>query len=81
MQKLDAKAAGLAVGIVWSALVFLSAIMAMFGWAVDFVNVMGSVYIGYQATFFGAIVGAIWAFADGFLGGIIMVWLYNKFVK
>jgi len=81
MQKIDVKAAGLAIGIVWSALIFLSAFMAMFGWAVSLVDVMGTLYLGYQATFLGAIIGAIWAFVDGFFGGVIMAWLYNKFAK
>ena len=81
MQKLDARAMALAVGILWSALIFLSAFMAMFGWAVGLVDVMGGLYIGYQATFIGAIIGAIWAFIDGYVGGLIVVWLYNKFAK
>jgi hypothetical protein len=81
MQKLDARAMALAVGILWSALIFLSAFMAMFGWAVGLVDVMGGLYIGYQATFIGAIIGAVWAFIDGYVGGLIVVWLYNKFAK
>jgi len=81
MQKLDARAMALAVGILWSSLTFFSALMAMFGWAVDLVDVMGSLYIGYQATFVGAIIGAIWAFIDGYVGSLIVVWLYNKFTK
>lgn len=81
MQKLDAKAMALSIGIVWSALIFLSAFMAMLGWAVDMVDVLGSLYIGYQATFAGAIIGALWAFIDGYVGGLIVVWLYNKFAK
>jgi hypothetical protein len=50
----------------------------MFGWAVGSVDVIG---IGYQATFVGAIIGAIWAFVDGYVGSLIVVWLYSKFTK
>ena len=81
MKKIDAKALGLSLGIIWSALIFFSAFMAMFGWADKIVDVFGSLYIGYAPTFIGAIIGAIWAFVDAFVGGLLIAWLYNKFVK
>jgi len=31
-----------------------------------------------SATFFGAIIGAIWGFIDGLLGGVVIAWVYNK---
>lgn len=45
------------------------------------VEVMRSVYLGYSASFGGAIVGAIWGFVDGFIAGVLTAWVYNKFAK
>ncbi len=81
MTNINAKALGLSLGIVWSALIFLSAIVAMFGWADEIVRVFGSLYIGYAPTVIGAIIGAVWAFVDAFIGGVLIAWLYNKFAK
>lgn len=72
---------GLAFGIVWSLGMFLLGLgAAFFAWGVPMVDVLSSVYIGYGPTIVGSLIGAAWGFADGFIGGAIMAWLYNKFV-
>ncbi|NQU18563.1 bacteriophage holin [bacterium] len=82
MAKLNVKAFGLAVGIVWGVGMFVLGIIAMaFGWGDRFIEILSSLYIGYKATFLGSIVGAIWGFIDAGIGGIIVAWLYNKFAK
>ena len=82
MAKLNVKAFGLAVGIVWSVGMFVLGIIAMaFGWGGKFVEILSSLYIGYKATFLGSIIGAVWGFIDAGIGGIIVAWLYNKFAK
>ncbi|MBL7198475.1 MAG: bacteriophage holin [Candidatus Omnitrophica bacterium] len=82
MAKLNVKAFGLAVGIVWGVGMFVLGIIAMaFGWGDRFVEILSSLYIGYKATFLGSIVGAVWGFIDAGIGGIIVAWLYNKFAK
>lgn len=68
---------GIAVGVLWAAYVFFAGIFAMFDWGVALVNVLGSFYIGYNASILGAIVGAVWAFIDGLVGGAVVAWLYN----
>ena len=73
---------GLAIGITWAFGVFLLGVgAAFFNWGVPVVAVLSSVYIGYSPTFVGSIAGAVWAFADGFIGGVIIGWLYNKIVS
>lgn len=42
---------------------------------------IGIVYIGYSVSAFGGFVGGIWGFLDGFIGGAIFAWLYNRFVR
>lgn len=77
---LNVRALAFAAAIVWSAGVFLAGIFATFGWGVAAVQAIGSFYIGYGPTLLGAVIGAIWAFIDGFVGGAVIAWLYNRFL-
>lgn len=79
MAKLDPKAAGLAVGIPWSLGVLAVGLASTKGYGKKFVDVLGSVYPGYDSTPGGACVGSVWAFFDGLGGGIIYALLYNAF--
>jgi hypothetical protein len=82
MQKISIKALGLSFGIVWSFLIFFSAILAMWcGRGTHFVSIFADFYYGYNVTFIGSIIGAIWGFIDGFVCGILIAWLYNKFAR
>lgn len=69
---------GIAIGVVWAIYVFCVGITAIFGWGAALVDVLGSLYIGYGASFLGAVVGAIWAFVDGLIAGVIIAWVYNQ---
>lgn len=80
-QKFHIKAFTLGLGITWSATVLLAGWTAIFGWGGAFVRVMASIYIGYEPSFFGAIIGAIWGFFDGAIGGLIFSLLYNFFLR
>ena len=73
---------GLAAGILWGLGVLITGIIttAHGSWGVDFVNAMGSVYIGYDNTYLGSVIGGLWGFVDGFIGGIVFAWLYNLLV-
>ena len=81
MNKCQPLALGVAIGVLWSASVFLAAIFAMFGWGVAFVNVLASFYLGYGASIIGAIIGAVWAAIDGFVAGAVIAWIYNMVAK
>jgi membrane associated rhomboid family serine protease len=39
---------------------------------------LSSLYIGYGPTFVGAIAGAVWAFVDGLIAGVLIAWFYNR---
>ena len=78
---MNVKALTLSLGIVWGVAIFLTGIIAMFGWGTYMVDVFSSLYIGYKASFFGAIIGMIWAFVDGALFGFFISYLYNFFAK
>lgn len=78
---LNAKAMGLALGILWAAGVLVATLVAMSnGYGAEFIESLGKVYLGLDLTLGGAIVGAIWGFVDAFIGGYVLAWLYNKFI-
>ena len=80
MQKLNIKAAGLALGILWGASIFLLGIFSMFDYGRILVDLIAEYYIGYGASFLGSIIGGVWGFIDAFVGGVVLAWLYNKLV-
>jgi hypothetical protein len=72
---------GLAVGLTSAIGVFVLGIMAAaFGWGVPLAAMLSSVYIGFGPTFVGSIAGAVWAFVDGLVAGVLIAWLYNRFL-
>ncbi len=72
---------GLALGITSAIMVFLLGVMAsLFGWGVPVAQVLASLYIGFGPTFVGAIAGAVWAFVDGFIFGVLIAGFYNRFL-
>jgi hypothetical protein len=81
MNKLQPVALGVAAGILWAIYVFFIGITAMFGWGNALVAALASLYIGYGPSFVGAVIGAIWAFIDGLVAGVIVAWLYNMMAK
>lgn len=80
-MKLDALKFGLACGIVWSVGVLLLPLMGLIGgYGSALVKAIGSLYIGYEPTVGGAVLGAIWAFFDVGIFALIIALIYNKLV-
>lgn len=77
--KLDVINLGVAFGCTWTiGILLLGWIGWLSGWGVAMIEVLGSVYLGYDPTFWGTVIGGIWAFVDGFIGGIILAAIYNS---
>jgi len=81
-MKLDVRAFALACGLIWGlGLFFLTWWIIAFegqadpGAAPPFI---GLVYRGYELTTVGSLIGLVWAFFDGLIGGAILAWLYNR---
>ena len=73
---------GLALGTTVGAYTFLVGILAMAtGWGTELVAVLSTWYVGYNGTLVGSIAGGIWAFLDGFVGGVFISWIYNFFQR
>ena len=72
---------GLAIGITWGFFVLILGIMAtFFGWGAPLALILSSVYVGFTPTVAGTFAGAVWGFAEGFIAGIMIAWLYNRFL-
>ena len=82
MTRLDPKACGLALGTLWAAGLIIIALFSMFhgSYGNTIIGILSSVYLGYDNTIPGAIIGGIWGFVDGGVGGWLFAWLYNKFL-
>lgn len=80
-MKLNKTAFGIACGIVWAAIVFFIGLSGAFGLGESLVRFIGEFYIGFNDTFFGSLIGMIWAFVEGFVGGFVLAWIYNAFLK
>ncbi|MFQ5883245.1 MAG: bacteriophage holin [Candidatus Methylomirabilales bacterium] len=79
MQPLSIKGLGLALGLTWGASIFLLGLAGAAGWGRALVEVLGSAYLGFHPSLGGSLIGGLWGFVDGTLGGIIIAWLYNRF--
>jgi len=78
----DTKALALTLGGTWGGGVFLLGLMAAFlEWGTPMVELLGSVYLGYGPTPVGSLIGLVWAFIDGAIGGFILAWVYNYFSR
>ncbi len=74
-------ALGVAIGVLWAFYVVGLGIIAMFGWGTALVATLASLYIGYGASIVGVLIGAVWAFVDGFIAGVVIAWVYNAVAK
>ena len=77
-MKLEIKAFGLVCGLVWGVGLFLLTwwIIAFEGATGD-VTFIGRMYRGYSISPAGSVIGMVWGFFDGLIGGLIFAWLYN----
>ncbi len=77
-MKLDIKAFGLSCGLIWGLGLFvLTWWIIAFEGATGEITMIGRLYRGYSITPVGSLIGLVWAFADGLIGGLIFAWLYN----
>jgi hypothetical protein len=78
-MKLNVKAFAITCAVVWGfGLFFLTWwIIAFDGSSAD-PTFISKLYRGYTISPIGSVVGLVWAFFDGLVGGAIFAWLYNK---
>jgi hypothetical protein len=78
-MKLNIKAFALTCGIIWGlGLFFLTWWIIAFDGTTGEPTLIGRLYRGYTISPIGSVIGLIWAFFDGLIGGVVFAWLYNK---
>jgi len=81
-MKLNLKAAALAGGLIWGlGLFFMTWWIIAFEGQTGEQTIIGLVYRGYNISAMGSLIGLVWGFVDGLIGGFIFAWLYNKFAN
>ena len=77
-MKLKIGAFGLTCGLVWG-----FGLLAMTWWIIAFNGVthetllIGKLYLGYDVSPLGSVIGLAWGFGDGLVCGLIFAWIYN----
>jgi hypothetical protein len=70
---------GVAGGILWSASMAVCTILALYtGYSEQFLNLIASIYWGFDISWSGVFIGAIYGFFDAFIGLYLLSWLYNR---
>jgi hypothetical protein len=78
-MKLNVKAFALTSGILWAlGLFFLTWWIIAFDGTAAGPTLIGRLYRGYSISPLGSVIGLIYAFFDGLVGGAIFAWLYNR---
>ena len=78
-MKLDLRAFAITCSLIWGfGLFFLTWWIIMFDGPTGEVTLIGRLYRGYSISPMGSVIGLLWALADGFVGGAIFAWLYNR---
>lgn len=77
-MRLNIRAFGVTCAFVWGlGLFFLTWWVIAFDGATGEVTLLGRIYRGYNISPIGSVIGLVWAFADGLIGGVVFAWLYN----
>jgi|AntRauMinimDraft_3_1070383.scaffolds.fasta_scaffold00200_22 hypothetical protein len=63
-RRVDGEVLGKATGSLWAEAVVMLGLTARQGWG-EWHDLLSDVYLGYDSSNQGLVVGAVWAFADG----------------
>ena len=83
-MKLNAKALGFSVGVIWGIAALLVTAFYLISartYGKHFLYAIASIYPGYTLTPVGALLGLCYGFVDGFLFGWLTAHLYNFFSR
>ncbi len=77
-MELRKRALGIAVGLVWGLTIMLATWWLLLNNATgETISKLSKIYLGYSYTWGGAVIGLLWGFVDGFIGGFLIAWIYN----
>ncbi|MCJ7813622.1 bacteriophage holin [bacterium] len=79
-MKLNIKAFALTCGLTCGfGLLLITLLLVYFEGASHQITFIGRIYRGYNISITGGLIGLIWGFFDGLIGGAIFAWIYNLF--
>lgn len=77
-MRLNIRAFALTCGLIWGFGIFaLTWWIILFEGATGEITLIGQIYRGFNISPAGSIIGLIWGFLDGLIGGAIFAWVYN----
>jgi hypothetical protein len=77
-MKLNIRSFALTAGLFWGfGLLFITWWIILFEGASGEITLIGKVYRGFNISLSGSLIGFVWAFFDGLIGGALFAWLYN----
>ncbi|MBF0405993.1 MAG: hypothetical protein HQM10_01460 [Candidatus Riflebacteria bacterium] len=69
----------LCVGVIWASILVVWSLAEMTaGDPHPFLLLLTRIYDGYEFTAQGVLIGAMWAFSDGFITGFVISWLLKS---
>lgn len=80
-MRLDAKAFGLACGVILGLLGFVGTLFSLIFGGGQTISMLAAVYFGYSWTIFGAFLALVQGFIYGFIWGWIFAAVYNRFAR
>jgi hypothetical protein len=78
-MNLRKRALGLTLGIIWGLVLFVATLWAVIEGRGRTLDLLSGYYPGFTVSYGGAVIGMIWGFVSGFIGGVLIAWLYNLF--
>ena len=83
-MRFNIKAMTFAMGVLWGAVVLITGLanLVWSGYGIGFLKILASVYPGYKAsgTVGDLMSGVLYALVDGGIFGLLLSWLYNRFL-
>ncbi len=77
-MKLNIRAFALTFAIWWGVGIFLLTWWVIaFGGVTNEPTFLARIYIGYEISPVGSVIGLVWGFVDALIAGAIFAWLYN----
>jgi len=78
-MKFNIKAFALTCGLFWGIALFcITWWVILWEGSSTEVTFIGRVYLGYDVTPLGSVIGLLWGFIDGLIVGAIFSWAYNR---
>ena len=80
-MKLNVRAFALTCALIWGIGLFcLTWWIIAFEGSTNIPTFIGHIYRGYKISPVGSVIGLAWGLGDGFVGGALFAWIYNKLI-